>query len=90
MEGTSRSFSRPSNVLPRGWRLLRELVPLFLPAGDESLDCRSFKRSSVSRSRASRAWSSLVCEFTASFLNIVSSIPKKISCSVIAGLLQLD
>ncbi len=68
--GPSRSFSRPLNLLPRGWRPLGELVLFFQPAGEGSLDCCSFRRFSVSRSRASRAWSSWVCEFTASFLRL--------------------
>lgn len=66
---------------------------MFLSTGDGSLDCRSFRRSSVSRSRASRAWSSCVCEFTASFLTSVSR-PRNNEPQFVLGkltcLLQLD
>lgn len=70
--GCNRSFSCPLNVLPRGFRLWGELVPAACPEGDDVRDLRSFRRSSVSRSFASRPSSSALWEETACFLNLVS------------------
>ena len=66
--GCIRSLWCPANVSPRGFRLWGELDAPVFPAGDDVLDCRCFRRSSVSLKRASRASSSWLCEFTACFL----------------------